>query len=109
MQQRTQVISREFPFYGEVHHMCFRTDIKLDLFFQTYRILKENKERYQDRINELASRPQKAAAKQAALLHSEPQGEFFFKITSSDDNISYTEANNSLFFYRFLFFSCRSD
>lgn len=60
--------------------MCFRMVIKLYLFvlfFQAYRILKEDKERYRDRINEIASRPQKAAAKQATLLHSEPQGEFF--------------------------------
>eukprot|EP00066_Takifugu_rubripes_P020517 XP_011609783.1 PREDICTED: apoptosis-inducing factor 1, mitochondrial isoform X1 [Takifugu rubripes] len=38
-----------------------------------YRTLKEDKERYQDRINEIASRPQKAAAKEATLLHPEPQ------------------------------------
>uniref|UniRef100_H2TZS4 Apoptosis-inducing factor 1, mitochondrial n=1 Tax=Takifugu rubripes TaxID=31033 RepID=H2TZS4_TAKRU len=74
----------------------------LVLLFQVYRTLKEDKERYQDRINEIASRPQKAAAKEATLLHPEPQGEFLF-LKSHVVMAIFSTANNSLFFTTFYF------
>lgn len=60
------------------------------LFFQVYRTLKQDNERYQNRMNQIASRQQKAAVKEATLPQSEPHSEFFW-ITCSDGNISYSE------------------
>lgn len=51
---------------------------RLICLLQAYQTVKGDKKRYQERIDEIASRPHKAATKEpAATIQSEPAGEWF--------------------------------